>query len=118
MVTQMLSNTFMRPQEDRIDEYKKKYDDLRRTYGMPMSEYVQEFEMSEAQYLTEDSGARLSDISRAKKLLDGACLRDWERSIVRTSNHQLYDYKGFRTALIVQFREAHLIDNEDAPWSV
>ena len=48
MVTQMLSNTFMRPQEDRIDEYKKKYDDLRRTYGMPMSEYIQEFEMCEA----------------------------------------------------------------------
>jgi hypothetical protein len=112
IVTYILSNTFMRPQEDRIDEYKKKYDDLRRSYGMTMADYLQELEMAEALYLSEDSGTRLSQISRAKKLINGACLRDWERAVVRANTHQIYDYNSTRTALLVQFREAHLLYHE------
>ena len=69
-ITFILASTFLRPHEDKIEEYEKRYCDFRRPYGMPMHDYIQEFEVIEAAYLAEDAGTVLSEQSRAKRLLD------------------------------------------------
>ncbi len=112
VITYMLSTTFLRPNKDKSEEYEKRYRDFRRTYGMAMADYIQEFEVIEAAYLAEDAGTVLSEQSRAKRLLDNACLRDWEKSAVRATTFQAYDYRGFRTALLIQYKDAHLNDSE------
>jgi hypothetical protein len=111
-ITYILASTFLRPHEDKSEEYEKRYRDFRRQYGMPMHDYIQEFEVIEAAFLAEDAGTVLSEQSRAKRLLDNACLRDWEKSAVRATTYQSYDYRGFRTALLIQYKDAHLNDNE------
>jgi hypothetical protein len=96
MVLTLLSEEFVRPPDERVDEARKRYENFKREFGMKMRDYVHEFEIREAVYFTDDPGTVYLETTRAKRLLDGACLRDYELATIRAFVNQEWNFKGIR----------------------
>ena len=109
-LVECLEARFERQTFENYEHWHRKYEKFKRTSGMTMAEYLQGLNQAKVELEVVDKDAAISEMSSARKMLNGAGLSKEEQRMTFVSAGANSDPEKFRQALMMTYSDCHLED--------